>query len=297
MPTLGRPAAWALPGSRSSAPTTASAASVVRTRRSSPILRLPVHREPGREAGPRPRWVAVRTREPGGLVGYLRYARPRCAGAVSPREPSGVLALLLAPAGVRAQSQPPPDKDAAVILVVDASKSMKADDGSGRPKMAGRQGGAQHARRRAARRRQGRPADLRVGGRRHREGGGLRGHEARLTRGAAGPRRAEGLDRRDHAARVHADRRVAAGRGEGPRHREAEDGRAGLRRRRQLRAAGAVRRRAPTSPRAASRSGSRRSASRSSRARGASCSASPTRAAAATSTPTTRRSSGGRCAR
>jgi Ca-activated chloride channel family protein len=47
-----------------------------------------------------------------------------------------MLALLLAPAGVRAQSQPPPDKDAAVILVVDASKSMKADDGSGRPKMA-----------------------------------------------------------------------------------------------------------------------------------------------------------------
>ncbi|HYH90003.1 MAG TPA: VWA domain-containing protein [Solirubrobacteraceae bacterium] len=48
----------------------------------------------------------------------------------------GVLAVLLAPAGARAQSQPAPDKDAAVILVVDASKSMKADDGSGRPKMA-----------------------------------------------------------------------------------------------------------------------------------------------------------------
>jgi Ca-activated chloride channel family protein len=47
----------------------------------------------------------------------------------------GVLALLLAPAGVRAQSQPAPDKDAAVILVVDASKSMKADDGTGRPKI------------------------------------------------------------------------------------------------------------------------------------------------------------------
>ena len=47
-----------------------------------------------------------------------------------------MLAVLLAPAGARAQSQPAPDKDAAVILVVDASKSMKADDGSGRPKMA-----------------------------------------------------------------------------------------------------------------------------------------------------------------
>jgi Ca-activated chloride channel homolog len=47
-----------------------------------------------------------------------------------------MLALMLSPAGVRAQSQPAPDKDAAVILVVDASKSMKADDGSGRPKMA-----------------------------------------------------------------------------------------------------------------------------------------------------------------
>jgi Ca-activated chloride channel homolog len=48
----------------------------------------------------------------------------------------GVLVLLLAPAAARAQSQPAPDKDAAVILVVDASKSMKADDGSGRPKIA-----------------------------------------------------------------------------------------------------------------------------------------------------------------
>ena len=47
-----------------------------------------------------------------------------------------MLAVLLAPAGARAQNQPAPAKDAAVILVVDASKSMKADDGSGRPKMA-----------------------------------------------------------------------------------------------------------------------------------------------------------------
>jgi Ca-activated chloride channel family protein len=47
-----------------------------------------------------------------------------------------MLAVLLAPAGARAQSQPAPSKDAAVILVVDASKSMKSDDGSGRPKMA-----------------------------------------------------------------------------------------------------------------------------------------------------------------
>ena len=46
----------------------------------------------------------------------------------------GVLALLLAPAGARAQSQPAPSKDAAVILILDASKSMKADDGTGRPK-------------------------------------------------------------------------------------------------------------------------------------------------------------------
>jgi Ca-activated chloride channel family protein len=48
----------------------------------------------------------------------------------------GMLVVLLAPGGARAQSQPAPSKDAAVILVVDASKSMKADDGSGRPKMA-----------------------------------------------------------------------------------------------------------------------------------------------------------------
>ena len=46
-----------------------------------------------------------------------------------------MLALLLAPASAAAQSQPAPDKDAAVILVVDASKSMKADDGTGRPKI------------------------------------------------------------------------------------------------------------------------------------------------------------------
>ena len=48
----------------------------------------------------------------------------------------GTLALLLVPAGAHAQTQPAPSKDAAVILVVDASKSMKADDGSGRPKFA-----------------------------------------------------------------------------------------------------------------------------------------------------------------
>jgi Ca-activated chloride channel homolog len=44
-----------------------------------------------------------------------------------------MLALLLVPASARAQA---PSKDAAVILVVDASKSMRADDGSGQPKMA-----------------------------------------------------------------------------------------------------------------------------------------------------------------
>ena len=48
----------------------------------------------------------------------------------------GTLALLLVPAGAHGQSQPAPSKDAAVVLVVDASKSMRADDGSGRPKMA-----------------------------------------------------------------------------------------------------------------------------------------------------------------
>jgi Ca-activated chloride channel family protein len=46
----------------------------------------------------------------------------------------GVLALLLAAAGARAQSRPAPAKDAAVILILDASKSMKDDDGTGRPK-------------------------------------------------------------------------------------------------------------------------------------------------------------------
>jgi Ca-activated chloride channel homolog len=48
----------------------------------------------------------------------------------------GTLVLLGAPAGAHAQAQPAPSKDAAVILVVDASKSMRADDGTGRPKMA-----------------------------------------------------------------------------------------------------------------------------------------------------------------
>ena len=46
-----------------------------------------------------------------------------------------MLALLLAPAGARAQNQPVPSKDAAVVLILDASKSMKADDGTGRPKI------------------------------------------------------------------------------------------------------------------------------------------------------------------
>ncbi len=45
-----------------------------------------------------------------------------------------MLALLLAPAGAHAQTQPAPSKDAAVILILDASKSMKDDDGTGRPK-------------------------------------------------------------------------------------------------------------------------------------------------------------------
>ena len=45
-----------------------------------------------------------------------------------------MLALLLAPAAARAQSPPAPSKDAAVVLVLDASKSMRADDGTGRPK-------------------------------------------------------------------------------------------------------------------------------------------------------------------
>jgi len=48
----------------------------------------------------------------------------------------GTLAFLLVPASAPAQNQPAPDKDAAVILVVDASKSMKADDGTGQPKIA-----------------------------------------------------------------------------------------------------------------------------------------------------------------
>ena len=45
-----------------------------------------------------------------------------------------MLAVLLAPAGAQAQSQPAPSKDAAVLLILDASKSMQADDGTGRPK-------------------------------------------------------------------------------------------------------------------------------------------------------------------
>jgi Ca-activated chloride channel homolog len=46
----------------------------------------------------------------------------------------GVLALLLAPAGAQSQPAPSSSKDAAVILILDASKSMKDDDGTGRPK-------------------------------------------------------------------------------------------------------------------------------------------------------------------
>ena len=42
----------------------------------------------------------------------------------------GVLVVLLAPGAARGQTQPAPAKDAAVILVVDASKSMRAGDGS-----------------------------------------------------------------------------------------------------------------------------------------------------------------------
>ena len=46
-----------------------------------------------------------------------------------------MLALLLAPAGAHAQSQSAPSKDAAVLLIFDASRSMKNDDGTGRPKI------------------------------------------------------------------------------------------------------------------------------------------------------------------
>lgn len=62
---------------------------------------------------------------------YPRWRMRRIAAGAM-----GMLVVLLAPAAAHAQGQLAPDKDAAVILVVDASKSMKADDGTGRPKMA-----------------------------------------------------------------------------------------------------------------------------------------------------------------
>ena len=188
-------------------------------------------------------------RAAGGAVYRLSYPRLRMrrltAGVL------GMLFVLLAPAGARAQTQPAPDKDAAVILVVDASKSMRADDGSGQPEDRGGQVRAQHAGRRAARRREGRPAGVRLAGQRHRAGEGLRGLAARLAGGAAGPQGAQVVDQRDHAARLHADRGVAAGAAKDLGEREAEDGRARLRRRRQLRAAGAVQGRAASCRRAA----------------------------------------------
>lgn len=65
----------------------------------------------------------------------LRYARP----AIGWRRIApfiGALLLLTAAAPAEAQTTPAPaDKDAAVILVFDASKSMRDDDGSGRPKI------------------------------------------------------------------------------------------------------------------------------------------------------------------
>ena len=75
-------------------------------------------------------------RRPGGPVSLLRYSRLRMRRCRLAAGALGMLALLLVPASAHAQSQPAPDKDAAVILVVDASKSMKASDGSGRTKMA-----------------------------------------------------------------------------------------------------------------------------------------------------------------
>ena len=103
-----------------------------------------------------------------------------------------MLALLLVPAGAPAQSQPAPDKDAAVILVVDASKSMKADDGSGRPKMAAAKAALNTLVDELPDDAKVGLRDLRLGGQRHRQGGGLRGHEARLAGRAARPRRAQG---------------------------------------------------------------------------------------------------------
>ena len=98
-----------------------------------------------------------------------------------------MLFVLLAPAGARAQTQPAPDKDAAVILVVDASKSMRADDGSGQPKIAAAKSALNTLVDEL-------PADAKVGlrvfgvaGQRHRAGEGLRGLAARLAGRAAGP--------------------------------------------------------------------------------------------------------------
>ena len=187
-----------LPGRRARGPGVLRGGAAGRARRAAGGARDRLNRSPWRQAPPLPSAADAPVPSCRGSPGDARSAaRPRV--------------------GARAQSQPAPDKDAAVILVVDASKSMKADDGSGRPKMAA----AKEALNTLV---DELPDDAKVGlrvygsrGLRHRQGGGLRGHEARLAGGAARPRRAEGGDRRDHAARLHADRALAAGRGEGPR--------------------------------------------------------------------------------
>ena len=98
-----------------------------------------------------------------------------------------MLALLLAPAGARGQSQPAPSKDAAVILILDASKSMKADDGTGRPKFQAAKEALNTLVDELPDDAKVGPARLRLAGQRDRQGGGLRRHEARLARGGARP--------------------------------------------------------------------------------------------------------------
>ena len=130
-----------------------------------------------------------------------------------------------------------------MILILDASKSMKDDDGTGRPKF-------QAAKEALNTLVDELPDDAKVGLR-------VYGSEVSGTGRAAGCADtklvspvaaldrdgAEGADRRAAAARLHADRGLAAGRRRGSRDGEAEDRRARLRRRRQLQAARSVRRR------------------------------------------------------
>ena len=138
-----------------------------------------------------------------------------------------------------------------MILVVDASKSMRADDGSGQPKIAAAKSALNTLVDEL-------PADAKVGlrvfGSRVSGTGRAKGcADSRLVSPVA-PLDREGLKSSIDAITPRGFTPIGTslqGGGQGPGEREAEDGRARLRRRRQLRAAGAVRGRPRAGARAA----------------------------------------------